>query len=568
MPKNTMGMHRILAVAAAAIIPLAVACSVTTNTTAVQCTSEAECLSKGPEFAGTTCDAKTRTCVPAPTDQGLCKTNQECIDAAGGAPAICRKRDRKCAPLVTPECPTVLAQPGEIANDNAIVIGAISPAGADALGDIFELSMSQAQLDFAKQSRGLAPAPGTTDSRPLVILSCREFNAGGFPALITAARHLADVGVPIVVGPADPANAAAVATQVFVPANILTILPTGIVSSLGGIPRPDTPLVWSISPTEKQAAITSGALVTKELEPKLRAEGITGPIRVAMVVEDNLNGQSAADLMERQLNFNGKSAAQNSSDGNYLRVNIGDLIDPIGNPAPEAKISAALGAVFGFKPHIIFHSYAPLAIARTFFPLALGWPAGVPLPYHIDTIGTLGAFEPLFSILNIVQPLQKRVFSYQNHVLPADDARAQQWIIKIRSTFPQLRTSPQVEGSIVWSWYDAVYAAAYGIVANGNKPLSGDSIARLIPSLVQPGTQVNTGTDDISKAFSQLGSGAGIQLQGLSGNMDMDPRTGFTTYDVEMSCPRVKDGKVIAFGPSGFYTEKGTPVGNVEACGK
>src|SRR4051812_2374028 len=72
-------------------------CSVVTNETAVQCTSEKECLDLGPEFANTTCDAVTKTCkkVEAPVE---CNTNAECGQKAPNS--ICRKRDHKCVQVL------------------------------------------------------------------------------------------------------------------------------------------------------------------------------------------------------------------------------------------------------------------------------------------------------------------------------------------------------------------------------------------------------------------------------------------------------------------------------------
>src|SRR5262245_50211847 len=85
------------------------ACQSVTNATAVQCINEAECRAKGPEFANTTCDTVTRTCVPLPTSNpDACKTNAECISRAGGAPAICRKTDNTCVNVQTAECPNFI----------------------------------------------------------------------------------------------------------------------------------------------------------------------------------------------------------------------------------------------------------------------------------------------------------------------------------------------------------------------------------------------------------------------------------------------------------------------------
>ena len=124
--------------AAATVAYVAPGCSFTTNTTAIQCTSEAECVALGPEFAGTTCDKTTKTCVKVPEDSDLCKTNKECIDLAGGQPAICRKSNHKCVNLLTTECPRVFAQPGQLLNDDTIVIGAETPVQTIELGDVMD----------------------------------------------------------------------------------------------------------------------------------------------------------------------------------------------------------------------------------------------------------------------------------------------------------------------------------------------------------------------------------------------------------------------------------------------
>ena len=104
-------------------------CSFVTNTTAVQCTTEAECLALGPDFVDTKCDPATKTCVKVDPGSDLCTTNQQCLTAASGLPAICRKSDHKCVTLTSTECPTVMGTSAQLLDDNTIVIGALRRQG-------------------------------------------------------------------------------------------------------------------------------------------------------------------------------------------------------------------------------------------------------------------------------------------------------------------------------------------------------------------------------------------------------------------------------------------------------
>jgi hypothetical protein len=438
-----------------------------------------------------------------------------------------------------------------------------------------------AQIDFSKiGGRGLPSVTNSTDTRPLVVVVCREFGTGGYDAVVRAAQHLADdIEVPVVIGPIDPANAALTASQVFNPRRILSILPTGTSSVLATLPNPiaPTPIVWSPSYGDVEIAKASGEFVSKVLEPAFNAQGESS-IRIAVLGEENFLGQTTADLLQEQLRFNGgKSAIENSagSSPTYLRISIGDLIDPVGNPAPESKIAAAIGAVYQFKPHIIFHSYALLAIAPVFFPLVFNYPLpgpGNPAPVHIDAVATFGSFPPLNEVIDVLSNpaipppgrLNARFFSMTGHLKDASRNRA--WVLKFKTQFPQFAASDTPNSSIVQTWYDSTYLAAYAIVANGTKPLTGENLAVTLQQLSPPGQAINAGTDDVPKAFGLLGSGQPADINGLTGTLDMDPRTGRTSYDISVTCPVIDgNGKTFGFRDSGFYTDKGVGVG-VPSC--
>ncbi|WP_394827265.1 ABC transporter substrate-binding protein [Pendulispora albinea] len=578
-----VALAALLAAGAPSAVMAQQGCSFSTNTTAVQCTSEDECLALGPSFAGTTCDPLSRTCVRVPEDQGLCSTNKECIDKAGGVPAICRRRDRRCVTLASPECPTIMAEPGQVSNDDAIVIGAITPGGGDTeLGDNMEAALHLAQIELSKVGgHGLPSISDRPEGRPLVIVACREFGPEGYESILRAADHLArDIEVPVNIGPVDSGSAAIVAAQVFNPRRILSILPSGKSSILATLANPvaPTPIIWSPSYGDREITNAAVKLVSKVLEPRIHAQGEPGPIRVAVLSEDNFLGQMSTSMLQDQLSFNGKSAVDNgaATPPNYLRLSIGDLLDPVGNPAPETKIAAAIRRVYEFKPHIIFHSYAPKAVAATFFPLVRNYPpatAGTPVPYHIDVVATFGAFQPLEEVIdNFSKPsipaqarLRSRLFSAETRVV--DRTRNDAWVIKFQNQFPRFATSSSPKTLLVQSWYDSAYMAAFAIVANGKKPLTGENLAATLPQLIPPGQQISPGPDDTQRAFGLLGSGQGIDLDGLSGNLNLDQRTGRTRYNISITCPNTgTNGKTQGFKDSGFYTENQEGVGNINHC--
>jgi hypothetical protein len=554
----------------AGVFGLGQGCASITNTTAVQCTSEAECIGLGPEFAGSTCDPATKTCVKPSNDVGLCAHNQECLDRFNGAPAICRKSDKKCVALTTPECPTVLTKQGnvELANDNAIVIGAMTPAGTVELGTVMEDAIGLAQAEISNDFlKGLPPVPGSSDSRPLVVVACREFT-GGTEGLLRAANHLAkNVQVPLVIGPVDPSNGGIAASQVFLPNRIVDVLATSVISGLANLPNPiaPTPLIWRLNFDDRSVATVVSQFVTNQLEPLVIAKGTAAPIKIALVAEGNQLGLSSAGQMTKALRFNGKTAAENAADGNFISVNFGDLNDPLGNPNPEGKISQTLATLVQFKPNIILHSYAVFGIQRILFGVEQAWPAGVTRPYHVGLTPPWNIFAPMFSFLD-AQPFRSgRVFAAQNFTsateppFPVASAPVQAWLSRLNDKYPDLAISQTPKNQLVWLLYDATYLAAYAIAALKDKPITGENLAQTLSLFNPPGTTITTyESGDLSKGFAELGAGRGIDLQGLSGNMNFDLGFAAPTYGLEITCPNVVNGKVANMKGSGFHFKNDT----------
>src|SRR5258708_4413857 len=109
-----MGRRGILAsvarVALLAAIPIAMACSFVVATDAHQCNATADCLAKGGAFSDSVCTAD-HVCI-----KNACTTSAQCPASTADAHWICRHADQHCAQLESQDCPTLLADPGDVAN--------------------------------------------------------------------------------------------------------------------------------------------------------------------------------------------------------------------------------------------------------------------------------------------------------------------------------------------------------------------------------------------------------------------------------------------------------------------
>jgi hypothetical protein len=594
-------------IALAGLVPGQGGCAAVTNTTAIQCTSEAECLALGPEFANSTCDGVKKVCVRGVESIGTCTKNQECLDQANGLPAICRRSDRKCVTLTTPECPLVFTKAGnsELADDNVVIIGSILPGLEIELGTVFERAGELAHFEISNnpEFRGLPPVPGSTAARrPLAMIQCREIGFG-LDGPRRMAKHLAtDVQVPLVIGPIGPTNIAST-SQIFQPARVMSILPLAYSSALdelAGNPIAPTPFKWRIGPDDRAGAAVSSEFIRRQLEPHLNGKGVS-TIKVAIVATSDLFGRSASAELLKVLKFNKngdgspKTAAQNQAEGNLRLFNFGDFEDIVGNPNPQGQIGASLGGVFLFKPNIILHAYTPAAISRIVFPIEGGWDTvtgGAPRPFQIGSPVFTG-FGPLFPFFSAQPDGASRLFALQVFSNPNGKAPpfspASPAVLGFQQRFrdrnPDLAESASVLAQTTWTIYDAVYTAAYAITALRDKPLTGENIANVLSALRPPAIPINTydgPTGDLAKAYTELGAGRPVDLNGLSGPMDFDLKTGAPFANLEITCAKTspsgavtgmkgsgfhfsaKDGNAFIIAPDGSST--GVPEGPLNGC--
>ncbi|MBX3191977.1 MAG: hypothetical protein KF819_33610 [Labilithrix sp.] len=332
-----MKTSRSVVVSALLTLTTAMACSVVVGEDPVQCSTDADCARRGPDFEGSVCGANG-TCQPAPAPPPECTKSSEC--AGRGPDQICSPRLQKCMAATSEDCTVAYGNPSE---DGAVIFGLLSEIGH---GDTLYFRQSQhllgAQLAFREFfDRNAVRLPG---NRPAALLSCSEYRPR------RAAAHLANVGVRAVIGPAEESRQRAV-LETLAEAGVPSFTswmngnPSGVVAESAG-------LAWITSFLRPEVVDPLNAVVAEQ-EARIKATGVTN-VRVAVVINTPTTAsynpwREYGDLMDQRLRFNGKTAIENEKDpgcGNcYKRFETSQALPDV--------VAARAKAIADFGPHIV-----------------------------------------------------------------------------------------------------------------------------------------------------------------------------------------------------------------------
>ncbi len=211
---NALRYFRYGAIAVAAVLcaPQLASCNLVVDTSTEQCESDADCSTKGSEFAGTVC-SEQRVC-----ERLVCSSSAECT-ARLGVPAVCRPGDNSCAALLTEDCTEIFPEDA-LGEGETIVLGFMGPLRDQfaSVGNPLKQGAELALNEIETRTNGL-PAAGGSQQRHLVMLGCHDIDD---PERV--ARHLVDeVQVPAILGPAFSGITVQVTTDVTVPSKVMTI---------------------------------------------------------------------------------------------------------------------------------------------------------------------------------------------------------------------------------------------------------------------------------------------------------------------------------------------------------
>lgn len=464
-----------------------------------------------------------------------CTTNQDCIDRLPSTTSVCREDagGNRCVNLLSAECPKLLADPGDMLRDDAVVIGMLgAPSAAPAFLQA-EHSFELARDEFSNVAGGLA-AGGLP--RPVIWVSCDvKTDSDSSGEQLAATTHLLDeLQVPAVVlsgpaswGPALAARAAARGAVAFDIAGAVLDVPSATFFS-NGLRAGDE--------------VRAEAAFVAESEANVRAGGEVGELKLALFHA----GASEANVFGAEVRFNGKGSLENGA--NYRALSYGDVA------APDfgAKLAAAVAEAAAFGPHLVACTgpacgdvLAQLEAAR---------------PGVSHYVVPSSAAERARAVVADGGSLRARVLGS----LPGrsrNDVRFRQFALRFASSFPMVTP---VQG-LAASAYDAAYALMFGLAAAGTPPQGGGLRQALRNSFGPGGLAVDAEPASILTANAALAAGGALYLQGAMGEMYFDDEGLVAAYEAQAWCVPA-DSTAQAVAETGLRYVKGVGLQGANGC--
>lgn len=517
------------------------------------CTSDQQCMDE----LGTPnaiCRRTDLQCVPG------CQSNQQCVNELGTPYAICRKTDLQCVSLLSQDCTTVLGDPEDVADDNALIFGTLLPVvgTSQSSGLPTQHAVELARRDFKKTLSGLPPAKTGGPRRPLVFVACNDSEDAR-----RAARHLVDdVGVPAIIGPRFSGRTKDVALDVTVPGNVLLISPAATSPSLSELQ--DDGLVWRTAPPDTLQAVAMKDQVMA-LEQQIRQKlGMAAGDKVKLAIshKGDSYGVGLADALQDTLMLNGALVTDQANRDYFLTSNYGD---PSTSAHPEDGYAASVTQVLGKEPHIIILVGLEEVVDSVFANIEVQWPTA--LAYKPEYLLSDGCRKPqLLTQIANKDELRKRV---RATVPGTDNANFQKFVNAYRgeSTLTS-GTDPEVIG--VAGAYDSVYLLAYAVVTLGSQPITGSNLAQGLRRLVPPGQPIDVGSAKISSAITTLTAAGSnnIDFSGASGPLNFDLEKGEAPSDIQVWCViNNQSGVASGFSNTGrFFNASNNVMEGVFSC--
>ncbi len=517
-------------------------CNAVVDTNIEQCQTTDDCVSKGPAFANAICTAE-KICSLAGGD---CDTNQECLDRFDGKPAICRRPDRTCVALTTPDCDLVFPA-AALAEDSTLVLGFMAPLrgefASNGLPPWEGVQLAVNELD--KFGSGL-PLPNGARRR-VAFVACHDLDDP-----LRVARHLAEnVRVPAIIGPAFSGITLDVATKVTIPAGTLLMSPSATSTAITDLQ--DQGLVWRTAPSDAIQAIPLSGLAA-DLEDRIRASlgmDASEKIRLAVTVKGDAYGLGLANAVLGQLQFNGQAAlsAQNAP---FFRRS--DYPDP--SDQPSYDFTGLVADLVAFTPHVVLALGTTESVTKILKGIEDSWP-GANRPVYV--LGDGGRDTELL-------PLVAASPSLADRIVGTVPGRTTTQFAQFASSFKGFHQN-KTPGSYADTAYDAAYLLAYASVAVGKIQLTGSDFNAGLKKMVG-GVKVPAGPDGINTALNSLTAKNNIDYDGVSGPLDFDVSTGEAPADIVVWCTGIDAGNQPTFIDSGQYFDalQNSLVGTRSAC--
>ena len=476
-----------------------------------------------------------------------CLTNQECIEQEGEF-NICRKSDNTCVSLLTNECIEVI---GDYTRDDAFMFGTVVPLRGDSQGAGLspKAGIELALNDIESTVNGLPSVAGSSERRPLVLVACSD-DADSDQAVV-ASQHLVDeLEVPAIIGAAFSGITIRVATEVTIPAGVLTFSPAA--TSIAITTIEDNGLVWRSSPSDEFQA-EALAKFTPQIEQRIRDEAMladTDPVSMMILNKADAYGSGLAIAFEQQLVLNGAPAQDPSNTDNYARFDYGDPDSPDVNPP---RFGEAVSLVLERQPRIIALMGTREMFSDLMGQIEGGWDDSV--GYRPQYLLPDGGVDTLLwnDIVQGNDELRRRV---QGTIPGTASPLFNTFRTEFNSRFSDPNLSPETFGAA--GAYDITYLLFYAAALIGEGEITGQSLAAQMGRFIG-GNPAQVGKNNLSQTLQTLLAGDSIDFEGASGPLDFDLMTGEAPSDILIWClPTENDGSAGPSTPSGIFFSAAT----------
>jgi ABC-type branched-subunit amino acid transport system substrate-binding protein len=458
-----------------------------------------------------------------------CTVNADC--APEGDDFICRKDTLTCVKLTSEDCS--ISPGADFLNDEAFIFASLLPltnGEQEGAGAPLRNAMRLAVTDITDTTTGLPPRVVGLPPRPVVMLECND--QGKLDVAKRAAAHVADVGLPAILGPMFSGIMSTVTLEVTINAGIYVNSPTA--SAPGITDLPDGGLVWRMAPSAKYQVGSLASLMTiveadATIRGQLRLTAPQDPVKVATVFKGDAFGNGLADGVRDQLSFNGVKATVNSNAGLFTEHRYVNPDNPA-LPAPEDDYNRVVDELVQQHPHFVILLGVEEINTDILPRLEARWDTQYPRPYYLSAPGPYA--QSLFNfvandgaatgvrtrMLGIVPGTNNEVFS------------------KFRSKYGGTYDAREADTSGPSHSYDSVYLLAYGAVAVGDAPITGTALAQSMSRLTS-GVKIDSGPGQLTTAYGELGRNGNIDFNGASGPLSFDLMTGDSNIsDMQFWC--------------------------------
>lgn len=509
-----------------------------------QCNVDGDCSERGAEFEGYVCGGD-KVCVRSAS---YCATNAQCAAANGSENWVCDQQKHGCSYLVTRECPEVLYEAGDLAdNDNAIVLGLLGTPSWVAEFRAYSDGYKLARRDFVRTTKGL-PSVGGTKPRPVAYVACdipfgdRVTDPNSYQKAID---HLVDVvKAPVIFGPlvTDWDSYAISRTA---PAGITYLSLDSLRPSTAAFEGRLGNFFAFGQPADSNAKLYA-LLASVQEEAVRRDRGVTGDVKLAYLLSDDLAGQSNLSTFNATAQLNGKAVAQNGPD--LYRT----FFVPLGADTTGPVFTGIVSSLTTFAPDIIVCSGSGCnALYQQYEPKGLG-------SYYVFSVEAALLQRQVRS-----EDQRRRIIGH----LPGrgvDDPRFRDFQSYFSANFPDNPTS--VNGVILGSLgYDLFYLAMYGMAGVGDAPLTGAAVGAQLMSRFKAGgrrpdgTPFFNGPGQIVDAVNALSRGGQLDIEGMTLSYHISDQGSIDDFPMSVWCLDANPDKSDRLKSTGLYWVSSQP---------